>query len=291
MVRSLWILLLPALLMLGCGGSAPGIQSLPGTEGDFLQAKRAYESGNYIRAVELLSAFLDAHPGSNQLDEVLYLLGGAHQKTGDNLLAVQDYERLIRDFPQSSFREQAEFERAEANYREALKPSLDPEGTETALSLFRAYLIRYPSGTHVEDARAGIEDCLDRLAVKAMLNAETYRRLERPKAEVIYLEKALTTKPDFTRTGKPSPPSAGHTSGLESLTRLGTPGSGCWITRPPNGSGRTRNSRPSGRRRRGPCVTSPQPSERTPRTDAHRLPGRELRPDPPRSSLDSALFA
>ncbi len=202
MARSLWILLLPALLMLGCGGSAPGIQSLPGTEGDFLQAKQAYEQGNYIRAVELLTAFLDAHPGSNQLDEVLYLLGGAHQKTGDNLLAVQDYERLIRDFPQSSFREQAEFERAEANYREALKPSLDPEGTETALSLFRAYLIRYPSGTHVEEARAGIEDCLDRLAVKALMNAETYRRLERPKAEVIYLEKALTTKPEFTRTGE-----------------------------------------------------------------------------------------
>jgi outer membrane assembly lipoprotein YfiO len=202
MVRWLGILLLPALLAAGCGGSAPGVQSLPGTEGDFLQAKRAYEQGNYIRAVELLTAFLDAHPGSNQLDEALFMLGGAHQRTGDNLLAVQDYERLIRDFPQSSFREDAEFERAEANYREALKPSLDAEGTETALSLFRAYLIRYPEGGHADEARKGIEDCLDRLAVKAYLNAETYRRLERPKAEVIYLEKALATKPEFSRAAE-----------------------------------------------------------------------------------------
>jgi outer membrane assembly lipoprotein YfiO len=202
MRRGLWILLVPVLLAAGCGGSAPGIQVLPGSEGDFIQAKRAYEEGNYVRAVELLTAFLDAHPGSNQLDEALVLLGEAHQRTGESLLAVQDYERLIRDFPQSSFREQAEFGRAEASYRDAQKPSLDPEGTETALSLFRAYLIRYPEGTKVEEARNAIEDCLDRLAVKAYLNAQTYRRLNRPRAEVIYLEKALTTKPEFSRTGE-----------------------------------------------------------------------------------------
>ena len=201
MARSLWVLLPLLLLAAGCGGTTPGVESLPGAEGDLLQAKRAYEEGNYIRAVELLTAFLEAHPGSNQLDEVLFLLGGAHQKTGDNLLAVQDYERLIRDFPQSTFREPAEFERAEANYLGSLGPALDSEGTETALSLYRAYLIRYPQGTFVEQARARIDVCLDRLAVKAYLNSETYRKLGRPRAQVIYLEKALTTKPDFSRTG------------------------------------------------------------------------------------------
>ena len=202
MIHRLLVLLLAAMVLSGCGGSAPGLETLPGPEGEYVQAKRAFDAGDNIRAIELLSAFVEAHPGSNQLDQVLFLLGRAHQRTGENLLAVEDFDRLIRDFPQSPVREQAEFERAQSHLAEARSPALDPESTETALSLLRAYLIHYPQGAYAVPARQGIGECLEKLATKAFLNAEIYCRLHRDGAAVIYLEKALATKQDFSRAGE-----------------------------------------------------------------------------------------
>ncbi len=190
------------VLLLGCGGSKPELEPLPSQEADWLRASRHFEEGHYIRAIEALTAYVEAHPGSNRLDEVWLMLGLAHRKTGEHLLAVEDFNRLIQDFPQSPHREQAEFRRAESYWDEALSPAKDPESTETALNLLRTYLLRYPEGDHVADARAGVDDCRERLARKAFFNAETYFSLKHDRAAVIYLEKALETKADFSRAGE-----------------------------------------------------------------------------------------
>ncbi len=178
-MRNFVPLLLLAALLTGCGSSKPGLQKLPGDEADFLQAKKVFDDGDYLRAVELLTAYVDTHPGSNHLDQALQFLGLSHQKTGSNLLAVEDFNRLIRDFPQSPFREEAEFERANSHFLGSLGPALDAENTESALELTKAYLLRYPEGAHREQAQVIVDKCLEKLAVKAYLNAQTYLRLKR----------------------------------------------------------------------------------------------------------------
>ncbi len=203
-LRLLGSCMLLALLaaLAGCGGSAPHVRPLPGDEVDLDRARHEFEDGNYVRAAELLTAFVEGHPGSGQLDQALLLLGLSHQKTGENLLAVEDFNRLVRDFPQSPLREQGEFERAHSHYLEALGPALDPEETETALDLAKAYLLRYPQGSHVEEANRIVDSCLERLAMKAYLNGETYLKLRHDRAAAIYLDKALATKQDFRRAGR-----------------------------------------------------------------------------------------
>ncbi len=201
MLRNLVALFLLAALLSGCGSSTPGIQKLPGDETDFAQAKKVYEDGDYLRTVELLTAYVDAHPGSNRLDEALLMLGLSHEQTGSNLLAVDDFNRLVRDFPQSPFREEAEYERANSHFQESLGPALDPENTETALDLMKAYLLRYPQGAYREKAEATVDQCLEKLALKAYLNAQTYLRLKQDQAALIYLEKAIETKPEFRQAG------------------------------------------------------------------------------------------
>jgi outer membrane protein assembly factor BamD len=198
-VRDWWWVLVVACVLAGCGGppQSGGIESLPSPDADRLRGQKLFEDGDYVRAIEVLSAFVDAHPGSNELDQVLFLLGRARQETRDNLVAVEDFNRLIRDFPQSPLREQAEFERARCYMEEMLGATKDPESTETALSLLRAYVQRYPQGAFLAEANSGIDACLERLAMKAFLNAKTYLRLKRDPAAAIYLEKALETKPDF----------------------------------------------------------------------------------------------
>jgi outer membrane protein assembly factor BamD len=195
-------LLLLALLLAGCGGSHPQLETLPTQEGDWLRAKRSFDEGQHLRAVETLGAFVEKHPGSNRLDEALLLLGLSHMEIRENLLAVEDFNRLIRDFPQSPHRERAEFERARSYYQEVRSPAKDPEPTETARDYFRAYLLRYPEGAYVGEATESLNHCLELLARKALLNAQTYLRLKHDRAAVIYLEKALRIKPDYSRAGE-----------------------------------------------------------------------------------------
>lgn len=196
------LILAAAIVLVGCAGSTPGLDTLPSQDGDWIKAKRHFEEGHTIRAIEELTAYVEAHPGSNKLDEALLYLGLSRQKARENELAIESFNRLIRDFPQSEFRERAEFERAQSRFDEALSPPKDPEATETALSLFRGYLLRYPEGFFADRAKEGIDQCLERLALKSLMNAETYLRLNRDRAAVIYLEKSLETKVDFSRAGE-----------------------------------------------------------------------------------------
>lgn len=199
--RYVVLIFLLAAVLSGCGSSTPGLQKLPSEEADYLKAKKIYDDGDYVRAVEELGAYVEAHPGSNRLDQALLLLGLSHQRTGSNLLAVDDFNRLIRDFPQSPVREEAEFERANSHFLESLGPALDSSDTESALDLMNAYLIRYPEGTYKGQAEDIVNRCLEKLAQKAYLNAQTYLRLRHYRAAKIYLQKALDTKPDFQRAG------------------------------------------------------------------------------------------
>ena len=185
------------IVLAGCGGSKPGVETLPTQEGAWIEARSSYDRGNPVRAIERLGAFVEAYPGSNRLDEALLLLGKARQEAGDNLVALEDFNRLIRDFPQSPHREEAEYLRGISYHNEMLGPAKDPEATEGALRLLSAYLLRYPEGRFVEDARAAAEECRERLAKKAFLNGKTYEKLGKDRAAAIYFEKALETKADF----------------------------------------------------------------------------------------------
>lgn len=193
---------LAVILLIGCAKSRPRIEELPTQETEWIKAKEQYEKGNMMRASELLSAYVQTHPGSNRLDEALLLLGLSRQRVGENQVAAEDFNRLIRDFPQSSYRERAEFERGQCSLNDALGPARDPGATESALALLRAYLMRYPDGSYTEQARDGVSECLERLATKAFLNAQTYLRLRRFRSAEIYLEKALDVRSDFSRAGE-----------------------------------------------------------------------------------------
>lgn len=188
------------LALPGCS-SAPQPGEVPGEEGDFRRAERMFQQGRYLQAVEALDAFRNEHPGSDRIDDAIFLLGIAHQKQGESLLARDEFDRLLRDYPQSNHREEAQFERALAWLADSRGPDLDPEPTEEALSAFRAYLRLYPDGPHRPEAEKHEATCLDRLAVKAYLNGRTYLLAKQGEAAAIYFAKSLSIRPGSTRAG------------------------------------------------------------------------------------------
>ena len=195
--RRCWGLLLFGLsfLMTGglsCGGR-DGLLHGAGAGSAFTRAKQEYESGNYLRAIELLVTFEREHPGSQYIDDALYYLGRAHQGNHEQLLARQSFERLLRAYPRSSYAEMTLFEIARSWYMSMRGPALDPEPTESAHAAFLSYLRRYPEGQFRAEAQEAVGEILDRLAEKDYLNGHTYLRLRRPAAARRYFRKSLDT--------------------------------------------------------------------------------------------------
>jgi outer membrane assembly lipoprotein YfiO len=188
-------------VLAGCGSTAP-IPGDPGGQSDFARGEKLLKEGRHLQAIEALERFRTEHPGSDRIDDAIFLLGRAHQGAGEHLLAREEFGRLLRDFPQSEHREDAHFEQAVSWLSEAHAAALDPEPTEEALASFRSYLRIYPDGAHRAEAETAVARCLDRLAVKAYLNGRTYLQLKQGKAARIYFEKALEISPEFSRAGE-----------------------------------------------------------------------------------------
>lgn len=174
----------------GCAGNNP-TPSGPGVEEDFDRARAAYDRGDYVQAIEMLDEFERTHPGSKYVDDALFLLGKAHQANDEQILARDDFQRLLSDFPRSPFAEDAHFEIANSWLLAMGGAAMDPEPAEQALSGFRAYMARYPEGKHRAEAQAGIDRALAALSEKDYLNGRTYLRLGRPAAARRYFEKSL----------------------------------------------------------------------------------------------------
>ncbi len=195
MHRRLFLLVALAFALSGCGGTIPAADPL-GSEGDFRRGERLLEQKRYLQAIEALDAFRNDHPGSDRIDDAIFLLGVAHQKSGEHLLARDEFVRLLRDFPQSEHREEAQFEVAMSWMAEVRGPALDPEPIEEALKAFRTYLRLYPEGKYAARSEENITRCRDRLAVKAYQNGLTYLRLKAGEAARIYFEKSLAELPE-----------------------------------------------------------------------------------------------
>ncbi len=170
-----------------------------GAEGDFQHAQSLFESGKYFAASTELEAFRSRNPGSDRVDDATYYLGLTHMKLDEHLLAQQEFDRLLSDYPTSTHREDAEFQRAMSFYQSAYSAPRDPEPIEAALGAFEAYRRHYPSGTHVEEAARLARACQDRLAVKHFLNGETYLQLGQARGAVLYFEKSLSMLKDSSR--------------------------------------------------------------------------------------------
>jgi outer membrane assembly lipoprotein YfiO len=193
-----WVLA-AALVLAGCAGALGGRGA--GPEAEFLHGQHLFENGRYLEAIQALEAFRTEHPGSDRVDDAILLLGKAHAKMGENLLARDEFDRLLRDFPQSDHREEAQFEKAMAWLADSHGPALDPEPTQSALDAFRLYTRNYPEGSYRAEAEKYQRACLDRLAAKAYLNGETYLRLRQPGAARTYFKKSLSILNDSSRAG------------------------------------------------------------------------------------------
>jgi outer membrane protein assembly factor BamD len=191
--RRLASLLLP-LVLAGCGaGLLPAIHS----EAERLSVARSlHDRGEFAAAAELLKLYVSANAGAADVDQAIYLLGHCYLKTKEWTLASGEFDRLLRDYPESDSGAAARFGLAEAEFAQSRPVDFDQEYTLKAMGDWERYLRDYPGHWQNGEATARILTCRTRLADKLVRTGVLYLQLKLPEPARVYFRKVTLEYPD-----------------------------------------------------------------------------------------------
>ena len=198
MRRLLVPLLLLALVafLAGCGASTlPAVHS----ESERLaQGRHAFEERDYNIALELLKAYVANNAGGAEVDQAIELLGECNLRIKEWGEAQSQFERLLRDYPESDSAAAASFHLGEALWGQSRGPAFDQEYTTKALEQWDGYLRAYPG--HWLNAEAGRrrQAARERLAEKLDRAGTLYLKLKRTGPARVYFQRVLDEYPDVT---------------------------------------------------------------------------------------------
>ncbi len=193
LTRRLASLLLP-LVLAGCGaGLLPSIHS----EAERLAvARRLHDKGDYTTSAELLKIYVSNNAGSTDVDQAIFLLGHCYLKTKDWVAASSEFDRLLRDYPESDSSAAARFAMAEAEFAQSRTADFDQEHTIKALDQWQQYLRDFPGHWQNVEAEQRILACRTRLADKLVRTGVLYLQLKLPDPARVYFKKVTLEYPD-----------------------------------------------------------------------------------------------
>ncbi len=193
-------LLLPLALGLLAGALAGcGASTIPAVHSEterLAQGRRALQERDYSVALELLKSYVANNAGGADVDQAIELLGEAHLHIKEWSEAQSQFERLLRDYPESDSAAAASFRLGEALWGQSRGPAFDQEYTQKALEQWESYLREYPE--HWQNAEAGRrrQAARERLADKLDRAGNLYLKLSRPEPARVYFQRVLDEYPE-----------------------------------------------------------------------------------------------
>ncbi len=186
----------------GCGaGTLPQVHSEP----ERLQvARRLYAAHDYTQAIELFKTYVANNAGSADVDEAIYQLGQGYLMTKDYPSAQIEFERLLRDYPESDSSASASFRLGEALFGQSRGPDFDQDYTHKALEQWESYRDTHPGHWLQPEAARRIQSTRNRLASKVLASGELYLSLKLGRPARAYFQRVLDDYPETPQAGEAS---------------------------------------------------------------------------------------
>ena len=182
-----------AALLAGCGASTiPAVHSEPER---LSLGRRALANQEYNVAIELLRSYVANNAGGADVDLAIEMLGEAHLRIKEWAEAQSQFERLLRDYPESDSAASGSFHLAEALWGQSRGPDYDQEFTRRALEQYQTYLGAYPGHRLNGAAEMSVQRAFERLSAKMADAGELYVKLQRPVPARAYFHRVLEEYP------------------------------------------------------------------------------------------------
>jgi outer membrane assembly lipoprotein YfiO len=180
------------LLPLALAGCAAHVVSDVRNETERLTAgKRSLERHQYTDAINHFKIYIANSQGQAQVDEVIYLLGTAYLDSKQYPLAQGEFERVLRDYPESDSAGAASFKLGEALIGQSRPRDFDQEYTERAVEQWDAYLRGYPDHWLNAEAQRRLLIARTRLGRKMNDAAILYVKLKQYEPANVYFERVI----------------------------------------------------------------------------------------------------
>jgi outer membrane assembly lipoprotein YfiO len=159
------------------------------------QGRHALAEGQYNVAIELLKAYVTNNAGGADVDLAIDLLGQANLHIREWAEAQGQFERLLRDYPESDSAASASFYLGEALWGQARGADFDQEFTQKALEQWQSYLASYPG--HWQNALGAerAQRARERLGKKLANDGLLYLKLRRLGPARAYFQRVLDEYP------------------------------------------------------------------------------------------------
>ncbi len=146
-------------------------------EAKWLKANEYYEQGRYNRVIELMEELKAIYKGTDRAEQALYMTANAYYRTKDYYSASEQYKLYYKTYPKGNFAEDCRFMSGKAAYINSPDPRLTQEETIEAMDELNVFLEYFPYSVHRPEVEQMLDDLLEKLAYKALLNCRLYYNL------------------------------------------------------------------------------------------------------------------
>lgn len=177
-LRNLFVVLASLIALMSCKSEYEMLLNSNDADAKFEAAFRYFNDGKFSRAASLFESLSVLTNGTERDDTVRYYWGLSNYKFKDYYTAETNFEQFLSSYPRSPFASDATYLRLDCLYRQTLRYELDQTPTYKAINEISAYILEYPTNTHMQECRDMLIELNERLDKKAYENARLYYKME-----------------------------------------------------------------------------------------------------------------
>lgn len=171
----------------GCSSSGEKINTDDPNKA-FEIAKRKFDRGDYVSAIEDFSLIKVMFPGTDVIEKAQFYTAESYFNQKEYLLAAYEYDNFLKSHPLSAFLPQARYKLALTYYNLSPKYSLDQEFTRQAINEFLGYIEQFPQDKNIHNAEEKVKELRNKLAYKDLVTAENYMKLDNNRSAAVYFQ-------------------------------------------------------------------------------------------------------
>lgn len=189
-VTLIMFLVIAIIGLFGCYGKKVNLSEMTPEE-QFAYAKRFFDRKNYYNAKMQFTIVVLNNPGNRIIGKAQFYLAESYYHLKEYVMAVGEYEKLIRSLASSEYVDDATYKIGMCYYKLAPGYGLDQEYTNKAILQFQLFLEEFPNSDLKEQVENKLSECRNKLAKKEFKTGELYRKMGYLRAAIISFDSVL----------------------------------------------------------------------------------------------------